>query len=47
MLHISLDLGVISQPMFTLPVIMAIVGLLITTPALRRSLPRAGVALQG
>ena len=47
MLNISLDLGVISQPMFTLPVIMAIVGTLITTPALRRSLPRAGVALQG
>jgi len=47
MLNISLDLGVISQPMFTLPVIMAIVGPLITTPALRRSLPRAGVALQG
>jgi hypothetical protein len=42
-LDISLDLGVISQPMFTL---LVIIGIVITTPALRRSLPRAGVALQ-
>jgi len=42
-LNVGFDLGVISQQMFTMLVIMAIVSTVITTPALRRYLPRAGV----
>jgi Kef-type K+ transport system membrane component KefB len=44
-LNIGFDLGVISQQMFTMLVIMAIVSTVITTPALRRYLPRAGLAV--
>ena len=44
-INVGLDLGVISQQMFTILVIMAIVSTVITTPALRFYLPRAGVAL--
>lgn len=44
-INVGLDLGVISQPMFTILVLMAIVSTVITTPALRFYLPRAGIAL--
>jgi Kef-type K+ transport system membrane component KefB len=44
-LNIGLDLGVISQQMFTMLVIMAIISTLVTTPALRHYLPRAGLAV--
>jgi Kef-type K+ transport system membrane component KefB len=43
--NVGFDLGVISQQMFTMLVIMAIVSTVITIPALRRYLPRAGIAL--
>jgi Kef-type K+ transport system membrane component KefB len=41
-INVGLDLGVISQKMFTMLVIMAIVSTVVTTPALRHYLPRAG-----
>jgi Kef-type K+ transport system membrane component KefB len=44
-INVGLDLGVISQQMFTILVLMAIVSTVITTPALRFYLPRAGIAL--
>jgi len=44
-INVGLDLGVISQPMFTILVLLAIVSTVITTPALRFYLPRAGIAL--
>jgi Kef-type K+ transport system membrane component KefB len=44
-LNVGFDLGVISARMFTMLVIMAILSTLITVPALRRYLPRAGIAL--
>jgi Kef-type K+ transport system membrane component KefB len=40
-INVGYDLGVISQPMFTMLVIMAIVSTVITTPALRHYLKRA------
>jgi len=40
-LNVGLDLGVISRPMFTMLVIMAVVSTVITTPLLRRWLPAA------
>jgi Kef-type K+ transport system membrane component KefB len=43
--NVGFDLGVISAQMFTMLVIMAIVSTLITVPALRRYLPRAGIVL--
>jgi Kef-type K+ transport system membrane component KefB len=43
-INAGLDLGVISQKVFTMLVIMAIVSTVVTTPALRRHLPRAGLA---
>jgi Kef-type K+ transport system membrane component KefB len=43
-INVGLDLGVISQKLFTMLVIMAILSTIITTPALRRYLPRAGLA---
>lgn len=43
-INVGLDLGVISQKMFTMLVIMAIVSTIVTTPALRYYLPRAGKA---
>jgi Kef-type K+ transport system membrane component KefB len=44
-INVGLDLGVISQQMFTILVLMALVSTVITTPALRFYLPRAGIAL--
>jgi Kef-type K+ transport system membrane component KefB len=44
-INVGLDLGVISQQMFTILVLMALVSTVITTPALRLYLPRAGIAL--
>lgn len=43
-INVGFQLGVISQPMFTMLVIMAIVSTVLTTPALRRYLPRARAA---
>jgi len=40
-INVGLDLGVISRPMFTMLVLMAVVSTVITTPLLRRWLPRA------
>jgi Kef-type K+ transport system membrane component KefB len=45
-LNVGLDLGVISPKLFTMLVIMAIVCTIITTPALRYLMPRAGLGLQ-
>jgi Kef-type K+ transport system membrane component KefB len=42
-INVGLDLGVISPKVFTMLVIMAIVSTVITTPALRYYLPRAGL----
>jgi hypothetical protein len=42
-INVGLDLGVISQQMFTILVLLAIVSTVITTPALRFYLPRAGI----
>jgi Kef-type K+ transport system membrane component KefB len=42
-INVGLDLGVISQQMFSILVLMAIVSTVITTPALRFYLPRAGI----
>jgi Kef-type K+ transport system membrane component KefB len=44
-LNVGYDLGVISERMFTILVIMAALSNVVTIPALRRYLPRAGVAL--
>lgn len=41
-INVGFDLGVISQNMFTMLVIMAIGSTVITTPLLRRWLPRVG-----
>ncbi len=46
-INIGYDLGVISQQMFTMLVLMAIFSTVITTPGLRRWLPRIGVAVAG
>jgi len=40
-LNVGLDLGVISRPMFTMLVLMAVFSTVITTPLLRRWLPAA------
>jgi Kef-type K+ transport system membrane component KefB len=42
-LNIGYDLGVISPRMFTMLVLMAVFSTVITIPALRRYLPRAGI----
>ena len=42
-INVGLDLGVISPKVFTMLVIMALVSTVITTPALRHYLPRAGI----
>jgi Kef-type K+ transport system membrane component KefB len=42
-INIGYDLGVISQNLFTMLVLMAIFSTVITTPLLRRWLPRAGI----
>jgi Kef-type K+ transport system membrane component KefB len=44
-INVGFDLGVISQQVFTMLVIMAIVSTVIATPVLRRYLPRAGLSL--
>ena len=46
-LNVGLDLGVISSRLFTMLVLMAIVSTVITTPALRRCLRRAGYVAAG
>lgn len=43
-INVGFDLGVISQHMFTMLVIMAITSTVITTPLVRLCLPRCGVA---
>jgi Kef-type K+ transport system membrane component KefB len=44
-INVGYDLGVISQNVFTMLVIMAIVSTIVTTPGLRRWLPRLGLPL--
>ncbi len=44
-INVGYDLGVISQNVFTMLVIMAIVSTVVTTPGLRRWLPRLGLPL--
>ena len=44
-INVGYDLGVISQQMFTILVIMAIFSTVITSPLLRRWLPRIGIPL--
>jgi Kef-type K+ transport system membrane component KefB len=44
-INVGYDLGVISQNVFTMLVLMAIVSTVVTTPGLRRWLPGAGIAL--
>ena len=46
-INVGLDLGVISPKVFTMLVIMAIFSTVITTPALRYYLPRAGFGPSG
>ena len=45
-INVGYDLGVISQQMFTMLVIIAIVSTVITTPAVRHYLPRAGLGAE-
>jgi Kef-type K+ transport system membrane component KefB len=45
-LNVGLDLGVITPKLFTMLVIMAVLSTIITTPALRYFMPRAGLKLQ-
>jgi Kef-type K+ transport system membrane component KefB len=44
-INVGYDLGVISQQMFTILVIMAIVSTVVTSPLLRRWLPQIGIAV--
>ena len=44
-INVGFDLGVISQQVFTMLVLMAIFSTVITTPGLRRWLPKIGVAV--
>ena len=46
-INVGYDLGVISQQVFTMLVLMAIFSTVITTPGLRRWLPQIGVAVAG
>ena len=46
-INVGYDLGVISQQVFTMLVLMAIFSTVITTPGLRRWLPKMGVAVVG
>ncbi|MDO9221889.1 MAG: cation:proton antiporter [Thiobacillus sp.] len=46
-INVGFDLGVISQQVFTMLVLMAIFSTVITTPGLRRWLPKMGVAVAG
>ena len=45
-INVGFDIGVISQNVFTMLVLMAIFSTVITTPALRRWLPGAGVSVK-
>jgi Kef-type K+ transport system membrane component KefB len=45
-LNVGYDLGVISRPVFTMLVIMALATTVITGPALRVWLPRAGIPIK-
>jgi len=45
-INVGYDLGVISQQMFTILVIMAIFSTIITSPFLRRWLPSIGIPVQ-
>ncbi len=45
-LNVGFDLGVISQNMFTMLVLMAIFSTVITVPVLRRWLPQAGISVR-
>ena len=45
--NVGYDLGVISQQVFTMLVLMAIFSTVITAPGLRRWLPKMGVAVAG
>jgi len=44
-INVGYDLGVISQNMFTMLVIMAVVSTVVTTPCLRAWLPRTGTVM--
>jgi Kef-type K+ transport system membrane component KefB len=46
-INVGFDLGVISQQVFTMLVLMAIFSTVITMPGLRRWLPKMGVAVAG
>lgn len=46
-INVGFDLGVISQNMFTMLVLMAIFSTVITTPLLRRWLPAVGIPVEG
>ncbi|MBS1184811.1 MAG: sodium:proton antiporter [Proteobacteria bacterium] len=46
-INVGYDLGVISQQVFTMLVLMAIFSTVITTPGLRQWLPKMGVAVAG
>ena len=46
-INVGYDLGVISQQMFTILVIMAIFSTVVTSPLLRRWLPQIGIAVPG
>jgi Kef-type K+ transport system membrane component KefB len=46
-INVGFDLGVISQQVFTMLVLMAIFSTVITTPGLRRWLPGMGVVVAG
>ena len=45
-INVGYDLGVISQQMFTILVIMAIFSTIITSPCLRRWLPHIGIPVK-
>jgi hypothetical protein len=46
-INVRLDLGVISQQVYTMLVLRAIFSPVITTPGLRRWLPKMGVVVAG
>ena len=45
-INVGFDLGVISQNMFTMLVLMAIFSTVVTSPMLRRWLPGAGIPVE-
>jgi Kef-type K+ transport system membrane component KefB len=44
-INVGFDLGVISQQMFTILVLMALLSTIVTMPVLRALLPRIGIAV--